>query len=118
MEIGRFFSDPLILAHLKEKLDLSQIGERIKEASGKPRRRRHDLGKLIKQTYFALAADGREPTAEQIFNALEEHDEEEIIQEIYDDRIDWIDWRGNERTMKISTLRNRLTKLRSRGHQS
>ncbi len=42
MEIGRFFSDPLILAHLKEKLDLSQIGERIKEASGK----RHGLGRV------------------------------------------------------------------------
>ncbi len=113
-EIGSAFSDPQVLVRLKQMSELARTGALVKAGSRKPRNRKHDLGDLIERTYLALAADGREPNAEQVFNALEEHDEEEIIQEICGDRIDWIDWQGNQHDMKFSTLRNRLTEIRKR----
>ena len=117
-EIGRVFSDPQVLARLEKMSKLARTGARVTEASRKPRNRKHELGDLIERTYRALAVHGNEPTAEQVLDALEEYDAEDIIQEIHGNQIDWRDWRGNERTMNISTLRNRLTEIRKRHSQS
>lgn len=117
-EYGRFFSNPLVLASLRRMSELSTIGARIIDAARKPRSRRHDLGDLIERTYKAIAADGKAPAAEEVLDALEDHDEEDTIQEITDDAIHWIDWRGKEHKMKISTFRNWLSKLRKAGRQS
>lgn len=118
MEIGRVFSDPEVLTRLEKMSKLARTGARVTEASRKPRNRKHELGDLIERTYRALAVHGNEPTAEQVLDALEEYDAEDIIQEIHGNQIDWRDWRGNERTMNISTLRNRLTEIRNRHSQS
>lgn len=120
-EIGRFFSDSRILSGLKRMAELSKIGARVIEGARKPRNRRHALGDLIERIYRDLAAEGHDPTAEEIFDAIEfeyKADCDDIIQEIKDDTIYWIDERGKEHEMKIGTVRNRLTKLRKTGSQS
>ena len=114
MKFGRYYSDPRVQAKLQERRDASRIGERVREGARKPRNQRHDLGNLIERTYLELAKRCEKPTAEQVHNAQEDYDKEEIIQEILVDNgeIHWKDWRGNDRNMSFLTLRNRLIKLR------
>ena len=112
IEHGRFFSDPQVIAFFRKVIELSKIGASVKEGAQKPRNRRHELGDLIERTYIALAVDGYEPTNKKVLSAIQTYDEEEIVQEITDETIDWIDWRGNEHKMKVGTFQNRLAKLR------
>ncbi len=117
MEIGRYYSNPRVQAKLQERRDASRIGERVREGARKPRNQRHDLGDLIQRTY--LAKRYQKPTAKQVLEALEDYDEEEIIQEILDNgEIHWKDWRGKDRNMTLATLRNRLIKLRKNAGKS
>ena len=94
-------------------LKIAAIGAKVLLSTKKPRNKRHELGDLIQRTYLELAKQYQKPTAEQVRDALEKYDEEEIIQEILDNGdIHWIDWRGKQHTMRLPTLRNRLIKLR------
>ncbi len=119
-EIGRAFSDPQVLAHLEQMSELARTGARVTEASRKPRNRKHELGDLIERAFAALAADGHKPSTEDVMAAIEvkTYDTEDTVQEVHGGVIYWVDGRGRDRTMKASTLRNRLTEIRKRGHQS
>ncbi len=120
IKIGRFYSDPRVQAKLQEQLDASWIGERVREGARKPRNRKHELHDLIECTFTALAADGCEPSTEDVLAAIEAktYDTEDIVQEVNGNFIYWRDSRYREHKMKVSTLRNWLTKIRKCSSQS
>ena len=114
IDLNRFFA---ALQELKI-FKLAKIGVRVAGGGQKSKKRVHELGDLIEQTYNALATNGHEPTTGEVLKALKAYDGAEIIQEITDDTINWINWRNIECKMKISTLGNRLTKIRKRRKQA
>jgi hypothetical protein len=93
---------------------LSKIGASSIEGGKQSKKREHELGYLIERTYNALATNGHEPTNDEVLKALKAktYDGEDTIQEVTDGVIDWVDARGKDRKMAISTLRNRLTLIR------
>jgi hypothetical protein len=101
-----------LLDNLKEFAPLALIGARVKKGARQPRSRKHDLGNLIERTFVSLSSDGFEPTSTDVLGALTEHDAEGIIQEMAEDTIYWIDSQGREHKMRISTARNRVSKIR------
>lgn len=82
------------------------------EMQGKvPNKRDHELHDLINQVFIKL---GRPRNNSDVWEALadSDNDKNEVIQEIYNDRIDWISRRGIEQTMKRKTFDNYLSELR------
>jgi len=108
----RLFTDPKVWAEIKEIFHYALIGLSVTKGAKQPRSRRHDLADLIERTFVARSSDGHVPTATEVLKGLEQHDDECIIQEITSEAIFWRDRRGNERTMKIGTFRNRVSKIR------
>jgi len=76
-----------------------------------PNKRDHELHNFINQVFIKL---GHPRNNNDVWEALadSDNDKNDIIQEIYNNRIDWISRRGKEQTMKRKTFDNYLSKLR------
>jgi hypothetical protein len=93
-----------------------RIGAKVLLTSKRPRRRSKEVGDLIERTYTALRKkNGREPTAQDVMIELPRYDDTRILDRVSYEVISWLDARGHEHTMRLSTLRNRLRPLRAKG---
>ena len=101
------------LRGLLAMLDYASIGIRVREGAKKKRRIRKQLTELLKRTFEGLASVyGRAPTADEVIVHLKHYDNGEIIHDITEDTVTWIDWRGRVKTASFGTIRNQLTKIR------
>ena len=93
-----------------------RVGAKVLLASKRPRRRSREVGDLIERTYTALRKkNGREPTAQDVMIELPRYDDARILDHVSYKVISWLDARGHEHRMRLSTLRNRLRPLRAKG---
>ena len=93
-----------------------RVGAKVLLASKRPRRRSREVGDLIERTYTALRKkDGREPTAQDVMIELPGYDTARILDHVSYEVFSWLDARGHEHRMRLSTLRNRLRPLRAKG---
>jgi len=80
--------------------------------------RESEMHALIERVYYALRneLDG-EPSGKQVYRAIEtrhvEFDNDDIIQEVNAAEILWVSSQGNEQKMKLSTLINIVSKIRT-----
>jgi len=74
-------------------------------------KRDHELHDLINQVFIKLDRPRNNSDVWEVL-ADSDNDKNEVIQEIYSDRIDWISRRGIEQTMKRKTFDNYLAELR------
>lgn len=105
-------------SHLFEARKLAQKKEK-KADKNKPATRESEMHRFIERIFHALCRElGHEPTSKQVFRAIEERHEEfdvdDIIQEVRAGNILWISSHGNEQRMKLSTLQNIVSKIRTR----
>ncbi|MDE3016595.1 MAG: hypothetical protein KGI29_06730 [Pseudomonadota bacterium] len=80
--------------------------------------RENEMHVLIERIYYALRNELKEePSSKQVYRTLEtrhaEFDKDDIIQEVNATEILWISSQGNEQKMKLSTLINIVSKIRS-----
>jgi len=93
-----------------------RIGAKVLLASKRPRRRSKEVGDLIERTYTGLRKKNRrEPTAQDVMDELPRYDDDHILDSVSYEVISWLDARGREHIMGLSTLRNRLRPLRAKG---
>ena len=109
----RAFHNSKFLRGLLAMLDYASIGIRVREGAKKKRRIKNELAELLKRTFEDLASVyGREPTSDEVIGHLKHYEYGEIIEDITEDTVTWIDWRGRVKTTSFGTIRNQLTKIR------
>jgi hypothetical protein len=91
-----------------------RTGAKVLLASKRPRKRNRELGDLIERTYTELKKKGREPTAQDVLDELPRYDKVGIVNDVFEDAVYWTDTRGRDHSMRLTTLRNRLSRLRAR----
>lgn len=80
--------------------------------------RESEMHELIERVYLALRKEMQnEPSSKQVMHSIEtrqdEFDYASIVQEVKQGEIYWISSRGAEQRMKLSTLQNIVSKIRS-----
>jgi hypothetical protein len=90
----------------------------IKKKRPKQRVRPNELHDVIWRVYCDLEERHDAPTAGQVWQKLQRHykeyDTEEIIQEITKGPIHWIDFRGSEQSLKESSFKGTLCKIKKK----
>lgn len=98
-------SEPLRIANVKSPKSQAKVGRR---------NALHDLIKRIDE--YLSERYKRRPKADQVWNELKnnhnQHDEEEIIQEVTKDLVFWVSMYGSEPTLKRSSFPATLSRLR------
>ncbi len=87
--------------------------------SGKPekpaiKRKQHELRNVIKRAYEGEKKRlGRMPTNTEVWGVINnlDYDKDELIQDMNNEKVEWLDWKGKSRSMKRATFNNYITAL-------